>query len=98
MENQTGNQIKDLLQKLTSLSNSIVEPHHSFEPLLECAAELIYLYNEKELAGQSLSQEDYEAFLLTQFILNDTTNARYLWKRIPKSLKEAPEGAAPSSN
>jgi hypothetical protein len=30
-------------------------------------------------------------------ILLDTTNARFLWKRVPKGLKEA-EGAAPPTS
>jgi hypothetical protein len=60
----------------------------------------VELYNDKELVQAhkgGLSLEDYQRFLLTQLIVLDTTNARFLWKRIPKSLKEV-EGAAPATN
>lgn len=35
-----------------------------------------------------MTSKDYCKFLLIHFILLDTTNARYLWKRLPKKLKE----------
>jgi len=44
-----------------------------------------------------LSTEEYQHFLLTHLILLDTINARFLWKRIPKGLKEV-EGAAPPTS
>ena len=31
---------------------------------------------------------EYQHFLIAQLIVFDTVNARFLWKRIPKSLKE----------
>ena len=35
-----------------------------------------------------LTQRDYSKFLLVHFIVLDTNNARYLWKRIPKKFKD----------
>ena len=99
MEVHSGDPIKDLLHNIGALAHSITEPTPSFSPLMESARELVELYNDQEIsppAGQ-LSQEEYQLFLLTQLILLDTVNAKYLWKRIPKALKEG-EGAAPSTH
>lgn len=68
--------------------------------LLESANELIELFNDKEITKAHkgyLSLEDYQQFMLTNLIVLDTTNARFLWKRIPNNIKEV-EGAAPSIN
>jgi len=35
-----------------------------------------------------LSSTDYQIFLTAHLIVLDTTNAKYLWKRIPKGLKK----------
>lgn len=67
---------------------------------METAKDLVETFNDKELIAAhktGLSLEDYQLFLLAHLILFDLTNARFLWKRIPKSLKESGQ-AAPSLN
>ena len=54
------------------------------------ANHLVKLYNDFEInnPGQ-LSLNDYTQFLLAHLIVLDTTNARFLWKRIPQTFKGA---------
>ncbi len=54
----------------------------------ELASHLVALYNEFEITNPGqLSLNDYTQFLLAHFIVLDTTNARFLWKRIPQAFK-----------
>ena len=40
--------------------------------------------------GGRLSANEYQQFLLDKLIVFDTINAKFLWKRISKGLKEEP--------
>lgn len=56
------------------------------------AHELVALFNEYEISNPGkLTQRDYQLFLLAHLIVLDTTNAKFLWKRIPQAIKESPE-------
>ena len=58
------------------------------------------LFNDYELSSSDgrLTSTDYQLFLLAHLIVLDTVNARFLWKRIPKGLKQEGNGTAPSPN
>jgi hypothetical protein len=56
--------------------------------ILHHANNAVFYFQEKELeAPDSLKAKDYCLFLLTHLIIFDTNNARFLWKRIPKTFK-----------
>lgn len=41
-----------------------------------------------EIEGGELTHTDYESFLALYLAINDLPNAKFLWKRIPDSIKE----------
>jgi len=86
MEIESTNAIQDTIHNLYTLSISEPVP---YQRLLSSAQNLVNLFNDLELSAAvaRLSPSDYQAFLLTHLILLDTVNARFLWKRIPKSFK-----------
>ena len=65
------------------------ESSYPLTKLLKDAKNFVFLFNEYEISNPGqLSLYDYQLFLLTHLIVNDTNNARLLWKRIPKQLKD----------
>ena len=64
--------------------------------LIQTGEILVGYFNDYELSapGGRLSATEYQQFLLAQLIVFDTINAKFLWKRIPKSLKEEPNNLA----
>ena len=66
------------------------------ERVISAARDLVDIFNDAELGFEPLTPRDYQLFLLAHLIVLDTTNARFLWKRVPKSFKVGPEeGSAP---
>eukprot|EP00349_Pseudokeronopsis_sp_Brazil_P002158 CAMPEP_0202964562 /NCGR_PEP_ID=MMETSP1396-20130829/8641_1 /ASSEMBLY_ACC=CAM_ASM_000872 /TAXON_ID= /ORGANISM="Pseudokeronopsis sp., Strain Brazil" /LENGTH=100 /DNA_ID=CAMNT_0049686753 /DNA_START=18 /DNA_END=320 /DNA_ORIENTATION=- len=54
------------------------------------ARELISEFNELEIEKpEQQTSKEYIADLLLHYLVLDLNNARFLWKRIPKALKEA---------
>ena len=53
------------------------------------ANDAIQLFNDYEIhsPGGKLTVTEYQLFLLTHLIVFDTINAKFLWKRLPKTLK-----------
>jgi len=75
------------LSRLASMA--AVDP----QTLVHEPAKLLAFCEEWELEGQSQDKAKIELMycyqLLAHLMLNDTTNARYLWKRVPASLKKS---------
>lgn len=82
----------DLTRKicLRALTNRMATPPLS---LINDPAKLLAFCEEFELEGQSQDKGKWESMycyqLLAHLMLNDTTNARYLWKRIPAPMKKS---------
>ena len=60
--------------------------------LIQMGEVLVGYFNDYELSapGGRLSSNEYQQFLLAHLIVFDTVNAKFLWKRISKGLKEEP--------
>ena len=58
--------------------------------LIQVGEVLVGYFNDYELSapGGRLSANEYQQFLLAHLIVFDTINAKFLWKRISKGLKE----------
>ena len=91
MEVQSDNKLQDTLHNIKEYSAASV--NHNYGRVISAAQDLVELYNDAEISGDSqLSSKDYQLFLIAHLILLDTVNARFLWKRIPKSFKVGVEG------
>lgn len=105
MEIQSANSLQDTIHNLyTRAKMHDAGEKVSMASLLSLGSDLVTLFNDHEISspGGKLSSADYQLFLIAHLIVLDTVNARFLWKRIPKSIKEeasaAPSGTAPSPN
>jgi len=60
--------------------------------LIQLGEVLVGYFNDYELSapGGRLSSNEYQQFFLAHLIVFDTINAKFLWKRISKGLKEEP--------
>ncbi|CDW80939.1 cop9 signalosome complex subunit 8-like [Stylonychia lemnae] len=86
MEIQSSNQIQDTIHNLYTLVKNSPDDHHQH---IEVSQNLVNLYNDYEISSPGqLSLSDYSQFMISHFLVFDTNNARYLWKRIPSNLKE----------
>lgn len=88
MEIQSANSLQDTIHNLYTQAKH--DQQTNFSRLLLQADQLVALFNDHELSSPKgvLSSTDYQIFLTAHLIVHDTTNAKYLWKRIPKSLKK----------
>jgi hypothetical protein len=59
--------------------------------IVEAAAEAVKIFNDLEITSCRLSASEYQHFMICHLVLNDTTNAKFLWKRIPKGIREDPQ-------
>lgn len=48
---------------------------------------MLHNLEQLEIDGRDLTQADYETFLALYLAINDLSNAKFLWKRIPDSIK-----------
>ena len=96
MEIQSANQLQDTIHNLYTQSKmhqerlaSAAKPE-PVDKLIQTGELLVSYFNDYELCapGGRLSATEYQQFLLAQMIVFDTINAKFLWKRIPKGLKE----------
>ena len=91
MEIQSGNRLEDTLHNLKEFASA-----GSLDRVISTAKELVDLFNDAELGFEPLTARHYQLFLITHLIVLDTTNAQFLWKRVPATFKAEPkEGSAP---
>ncbi len=93
MEIESANSIADTIHNLYIRATSSTT---SFETSLKMAHQLVALFNANELQNPgNLTRQDYLQFMLAHLIVLDTTNAKFLWKRIPELLKLSPDSDSP---
>lgn len=92
MEIYSANKLQDTIHNIYALCKKLddLAPKPStYKPVIALAADAINLFNDNEINQPSgrLTVTEYQLFLITHLIAFDTINAKYLWKRIPSSLK-----------
>ena len=82
--------MQDTIHNIYAVHKKLEEAKsHSFKQVLKVANDAIQLFNDYEIhhPGGKLTVTEYQLFFLTHLIVLDTVNAKFLWKRIPKSMK-----------